>query len=168
MWLSRGAAGPVKVQVIAVGRPARLLRPAIAEYEERAARYWPLEVTEVRGEKARDGVPPERVRGAEGQRLLARLEPGTEVVALTREGRSWDSRGLAKHLHELSVRSHPGAAFIIGGAAGLDDAVLTRADRRLRLSAFTLPHDVARLVLAEQLYRAGTIMRGEPYHRGSA
>ncbi|MEX2608881.1 MAG: 23S rRNA (pseudouridine(1915)-N(3))-methyltransferase RlmH [Gemmatimonadota bacterium] len=154
--------------MISVGRPAALLRDAIAAYEARAARYWPLEVAHVKAEPARGGVPIERVLQAEGERLLGRVAEGAEVVVLTRGGRSWDSPRLAAHLRELSVRSHPGAAFLIGGAAGLDQAVLARADRQLRISSFTLAHDVARLVLAEQLYRAGTIARGEPYHRGPA
>jgi 23S rRNA (pseudouridine1915-N3)-methyltransferase len=159
---------PVKIQVVAVGRPGALLREAIAAYEARAARYWPLEVVQVKAEPARGGVPLERILAAEGERLLARVGPEAEVVALTRTGRAWDSPRLAGHLQELSVRARPGASFLIGGAAGLAPAVLNRAHRQLRLSSFTLPHDVARLLLAEQLYRAGTILRGEPYHRGPA
>ena len=155
----------MKVQVIAVGRPAALLGDAIAEYETRAARYWPLEVVEVKAESAR-GTPVERVKAAEGERLLARVAEGAEVVALTRTGKAWGSGKLSTWLQELGVRAHPGVAFLIGGAAGLDDALLRTAHRQLRLSTYTFPHDIARLVLAEQLYRAGTIARGEPYHRG--
>lgn len=151
--------------MVTVGRPAALLREAIAEYETRAARYWPLEVVEVKAESAR-GTPVARVMAAEAERLLARVADGAEVVALTRTGSAWDSPRLARHLEELSVRAHPGVAFLIGGAAGLDPALVKQAGRRLRLSACTFPHDIARLVLAEQLYRAGTIVRGEPYHKG--
>ena len=75
------------------------------------------------------------------------------------------SRELAGYLEGHAVRSSAGAAFVIGGAFGLDASVVTKARRTLSLSALTLPHEMARLVLAEQLYRAGTIVRGEPYHK---
>jgi 23S rRNA (pseudouridine1915-N3)-methyltransferase len=76
------------------------------------------------------------------------------------------SRALARYLEGLAVRSSPGVAFLIGGAHGLDASVLERARRELSLSTLTLPHEMARLFMVEQLYRAGTIIRGEPYHKG--
>lgn len=152
------------VWVLAVGRPGRLLAPAIAEYERRAARYWRLEAIEVR--EARRGRDPEGVRAVESERLLARAPAGAELVALTRTGRAWSSVEFADYLARLAAAGHPGPAFLIGGAYGLADEALRAARHRLSLSAMTLPHDVARLVLAEQLYRAGTIRRGEPYHKG--
>jgi len=155
----------VRITVIAVGRPSRLFGGIVAEYERRAARYWNLESVEVRAESATGGKPAAMVRAAEGARLLARVPDGAEVVALTRAGRSWSSRDLAEYLEGLAVSGRPGVAFLIGGAYGLDDAVLQRARQRLALSSFTLPHDLARLVLVEQLHRAGTILRGEPYHK---
>jgi 23S rRNA (pseudouridine1915-N3)-methyltransferase len=85
---------------------------------------------------------------------------------MTREGESMASEELARYLERHAVRSSPGVAFVIGGAHGLAEAVLERGRRRLSLSKMTLPHEMARLVLAEQLYRAGTILRGEPYHKG--
>jgi len=157
----------VRVTVIAVGRPDRLFASVIAEYERRAARYWDLESVEVRAERAAGGKSPAAVRAAEGERLLARVPEGVEIVALTRTGQGWSSPRLAQYLEGLAVSGRPGAAFLIGGAYGLDDAVLRRAHHRLALSSFTLPHDVARLVLVEQLYRAGTILRGEPYHKAA-
>lgn len=155
----------MKVTVVAVGRPGRLFGGIIAEYERRASRYWSFECVEVRAESAAGGKPEAAIRVAEGARLLARVPDGAEVVALTRAGRGWSSGRLAEYLEALAVRGRPGVAFLIGGAYGLDDAVLERARHRLALSSFTLPHDLARLVLAEQLYRAGTILRGEPYHK---
>jgi len=157
----------VRLVVLATGKVRGPLAVAVSEYEERAARYWKLEVVEVdAGASGRDPTP-ERVMEAEGERLLARLPAGTSVFALTREGKAMGSRTLALALEEHAVRSSPGVAFVIGGAFGLSPAVLARADRRLSLSAMTLPHEMARLVLAEQLYRAGTILRGEPYHKGA-
>lgn len=157
----------MKLTVLTVGKPGKLVADAIREYESRAARYWALEVHEVRAGKGKS-EDEQRVRNDESQRLLARVPPGVELIALTRVGgNAWSSTRLARHLAELARGARSGAAFLIGGAFGLSDAVLREADERMRLSAFTLPHDVARLVLAEQLYRAGTILRGEPYHKGS-
>jgi 23S rRNA (pseudouridine1915-N3)-methyltransferase len=157
----------LKLAVIVVGRPGRLVREAIEEYERRAARYWSLDVVEVKGQKALKGSDAVEVRAAESERLRAQVAAGLEIIALTRTGDSWSSERLARFLGELAVRGRPGAAFLIGGALGLSDELLRSADRRMRLSTLTLPHDVARLLLAEQLYRAGTIVRGEPYHKGA-
>lgn len=154
----------MKVVLACVGRPGRLLEGAIREYEERAGRYWPLEVVEVKAERGSRGE--DEVRRAESERLLARLPDGVERIALTPEGRQWSSEKLSAHLQNLGLASHPGAAFLIGGACGLSQDLLAGATRTLSLSDMTMPHDVARLVLAEQLYRAGTIMRNEPYHKG--
>ncbi|HEX7120454.1 MAG TPA: 23S rRNA (pseudouridine(1915)-N(3))-methyltransferase RlmH [Longimicrobiales bacterium] len=153
--------------VVCVGRPGRLLADAIGEYERRAGRYWSLATAEVREEKAGKGKTETQVRQAESRRLLDRVPAGFEVIALTRDGQAWSSTRLARHLESLTISAHPGAAFLIGGALGIDDEVLGRADRRLSLSPLTLPHELARLVLAEQLYRAGTIVRGEPYHKAA-
>lgn len=157
----------MKVLILSVGRPGRLVADAIAEYERRAGRYWPLEVVEVREERAGKGRSPESIREAESARLMERVPAGYEVVALTRDGASWSSVELARHLEELTVTARPGIAFLIGGALGLGGAALEGAQRRLSLSPLTLPHELARLILTEQIYRAGTIIRGEPYHKGA-
>ncbi len=157
----------MKVTVLVVGKPGALLAEAIAEYEARAGRYWTLEVVEVREEKAHKGLAPERVRAAESARLLERVPEGAELVALTRAGEAWSSTRLARYLEALAVHGRPGAAFAIGGAYGLGDELVGRARQRLSLSALTVPHELARLLLAEQLYRAGTILRGEPYHKAN-
>jgi 23S rRNA (pseudouridine1915-N3)-methyltransferase len=156
----------MKVGVVVVGRVKGALAGPVLDYEERARRYWKLTVTEVgAGAKGAD-AQPDRVREEEGERILARLPEGLEVAALTRAGEGMGSRELASYLAELGTRSAPGVCFVIGGAYGLDEHVLRRAKRRISLSELTLPHEMARLVLAEQLYRAGTIVRGEPYHKG--
>lgn len=156
----------MKLWLIAVGRSGRLLAPAIEEYHARARRYWPVEVVEVKEERARRGTGEDAVREAEGSRLLERVPEGMELVALTRTGDAWSSERLSRHIQRSALHAAPGIAFLIGGALGLSTTVLKEADRRMRLSTFTLPHDLARVVLLEQLYRAGTIARGEPYHRG--
>jgi 23S rRNA (pseudouridine1915-N3)-methyltransferase len=153
--------------VVAVGRVRGALEAAVAEYEERAARYWKFEVAEVEAGAPGRNPPAARVMEAEGARILPRIPEGFVVFALTRSGKGIGSRALASALEEAGVRSRPGVAFVLGGAFGLDASVLGRADRRISLSAMTLPHEMARLVLAEQLYRAGTLLRGEPYHKGA-
>jgi 23S rRNA (pseudouridine1915-N3)-methyltransferase len=157
----------MKLLVVVVGRPGALLAEAIAEYERRAARYWPVQFVEVKEERASKGATPVQVMAAEAQRLLDRVPPGLDIYALTRTGDAWSSNRLSQHLQRLAVHSSPGAAFLIGGSLGLDDEVLRLAQQRMRLSTFTLTHDMARLMLSEQLYRCGTIARGEPYHKGN-
>ncbi|MGH7474727.1 MAG: 23S rRNA (pseudouridine(1915)-N(3))-methyltransferase RlmH [Longimicrobiales bacterium] len=152
--------------MIVVGRAGRLHADAIGEYERRARRYWNLDIVEVREERARKGLEANRVRAAEGRRLLERVPAGAVSVALTRQGEAWSSEALAAFLQELAVGSRAGAAFLIGGALGLAAEILETTDRRLSLGPLTLPHELARLLLSEQLYRAGTIVRGEPYHKG--
>ena len=157
----------MRILVVAVGRVRGALEEAVAEYEGRARRYWKLDVIEVAaGVKGSASAPRERVLGVEGERILAKIPAELDVVALTRGGVDMGSRELATYLEGLGTRSAPGVAFVLGGAFGLGSTVLARAQRKLSLSALTLPHEMARLVLAEQLYRAGTIVRGEPYHKG--
>ena len=158
----------MKLWLITVGKTGSMLQPAVAEYEARARRYWQLEIVEVKEERSGHGVSKDDVREAEAERLLKRVPADTELVALTRRGDAWGSDRFAALLQRATVQGHPGFAFVIGGSYGLSDDLLRQAQRRMRLSAFTLPHDLARLVLVEQLYRAGTIARGEPYHKGRA
>lgn len=156
----------MKVTLLTVGRPSVLLADAIREYEERAGRYWKLDVVDVAGEKASRNRPVSEIRAAEADRLRRAVPDLTELVALTRNGRQWSSRRLAQFLGQLAVSGSAGATFLVGGAYGLDRQLVREARHRLSLSDMTLPHDLARLVLTEQLYRAGTIVRGEPYHKG--
>lgn len=153
----------MRLAVAAVGRPRGELAAAIAEYERRAARYWPLDIHEVREEPAR-AAPPETVRAREGERLLTRASPGAAVVACDERGEAWTSARFAEWLQGQREAARD-VVFVVGGAYGLAPAVRARAAVRLAVAPWTLPHDLARLVLAEQLYRAGTIVRGEPYHK---
>ena len=156
----------MRLLVVAVGKVKGPLALMIAEYERRAARYWKLTVEEVDAGARGGSRDSEAVMTAEAGRLLARVPDELELIALTRGGEEMGSEELSGYLREQAVRSSAGVAFVIGGASGLAQGVLTKARKRLSLSAMTLPHEVARLVLAEQLYRAGTIARGEPYHKG--
>lgn len=157
----------MEVVIATVGRPrAAGLREAIHDYEERAARYFRLRVEEVPTAELPE-TAADLARRREGEALLGRVPGGSEPVALARAGKGLTSEGLAAYLGKLATYGRPGVTFLIGGAFGLDETVLERARRRLSLSPMTLPHELARLVLAEQIYRAGTILRGEPYHKGS-
>lgn len=147
---------------MAVGK-AGAMAPVIREYESRAARYWRFDVTEVSQARGKVAAPVLR-READG--IRARLCPGFTRVALTRDGRRLSSPELARWLERLAWGPEKGVHFLIGGAFGLEEGLRQECGLSLSLSAFTLPHDFARLVLAEQLYRAGTILRNEPYHKG--
>ena len=152
----------MRLLVAAVGKPRDpALAALIAEYERRAARYWPLEASIVReGDGAR---PPGEVVRLEGERL-AHATRGAQLIVCDERGDRLTSMEFASWL-QLRREAAQDIAFVIGGAHGIDSALRERALRRIALSSWTLPHDVARLVLAEQLYRAGTNVRGEPYHK---
>lgn len=153
----------LKLRIVCVGKPGRLLSRAIAEYETRAGRYFDLRVLEVKAGRG----DADRVRATEAESLLAQLPERGRVFALTREGVRIDSRGLADEMNDIAAYGPGGASWLIGGAFGLSASALAAADRRVSLSDLTLPHELARLVLTEQLYRVGTILRHEPYHKGA-
>ncbi|HEY2376188.1 MAG TPA: 23S rRNA (pseudouridine(1915)-N(3))-methyltransferase RlmH [Gemmatimonadaceae bacterium] len=154
----------MRMIVAVVGKPRdAALAAAIRDYEARAARYWPLEFKEVREESGRS-LAPEQVRAREGERLAAALPDSTYVVACERGGVTMTSEEFAQWLQRRREQAKD-VAFVIGGAHGLGEATQRVASARLALAPWTLPHEIARLVLAEQLYRAGTIVRREPYHK---
>jgi 23S rRNA (pseudouridine1915-N3)-methyltransferase len=153
----------MKLIVAAVGKPRNAaLAAAIEHYEQRASKYWPLDVREVREESSRSGQAS-MVMEKEAERLAARVA-GATVVACDERGVTMTSGKFAIFLQEARERAKD-LAFVIGGAHGLAESLRDLAQTRLALAAWTLPHELARLVLAEQLYRAGTIVRGEPYHK---
>ncbi|HEX9633186.1 MAG TPA: 23S rRNA (pseudouridine(1915)-N(3))-methyltransferase RlmH [Gemmatimonadales bacterium] len=151
--------------VVAVGRVRdAALRAACDEYLRRIRRGARIDVREV-PEAGRAGVTPAVTQRLEGERVRRATPGGALRVALTRVGRAQTSEQFAR----LVGRWRDGArdvAFLLGGAHGLSDGLVRDADVALSLSHLTLPHELARLVLLEQLYRAGTILRGEPYHKG--
>jgi 23S rRNA (pseudouridine1915-N3)-methyltransferase len=151
--------------VVAVVGKARnaALGEAIRDYEKRAARYWPLDVHEVREEKA-TGIALDRVKEREASRLSEKVPQRAQTVACERGGKSLSSEQFAEFLRKARDEDRD-IAFLIGGAFGLASDVSSASAMRLSLAPWTLPHEIARLVLAEQIYRAGTIVRGEPYHK---
>jgi 23S rRNA (pseudouridine1915-N3)-methyltransferase len=153
----------VKVRLVVVGKPrTRGLSEAVEDFERRASRYWPLEIREVRETSGRSRSP-DQVRAEEWKRL-AEAAAGCLVVLCDRSGEMMTSERFSAW---LEARRHDGTdvAFVIGGAHGLPPGAAGAASRVLALSGWTMPHELARLVLVEQLYRAGTILRGEPYHK---
>ena len=156
----------MKVIVAAVGKPRNAeLAAAIEHYEERAAKYWPLDVRVVKEENARGAGEAQiaLVKEKEAERLTDRVG-GATVIACDEGGTAMTSSRFATLLRDFRERARD-VAFVIGGAYGLADSIRDRAQTKLSLAPWTLPHELARLVLAEQLYRAGTIARGEPYHK---
>ncbi len=153
----------MRIRVLAVGRDrSGLYRPALEEYARRLGRYARFEVVEVPEARRHAGTP--RAREEEGEAILARLRDGERVVALDERGREPTSEELARRLGAWLAGGRD-LALVVGGADGLAEAVKARADESLSLSRLTLAHRLARLVLLEQLYRAFTILRGEPYHK---
>lgn len=153
----------MRVIIGIVGKPRhRALADAIHDYEARAARYWPLDVIEVREEPARS-AGADAVRRKEGERLENRVG-SARMVACDAGGAMMTSEEMASWLQRERERGQD-LAIVIGGALGLSPELRQRAVTTLSLSRMTMPHELARLVLAEQLYRAGTILRGEPYHK---
>ena len=151
--------------VLAVVGKARnpALGEAIRDYEVRAARYWPLDVHEVREERA-TGIPVEKVKEREGLRLTEKVPARARTVACEIGGKPLSSPEFAEFLRTAREQERD-VAFLIGGAFGLASDVSKSSSMRLSLAPWTLPHEIARLVLVEQIYRAVTIVRGEPYHK---
>ena len=153
----------MRVIVAVVGKPRHeALAAAIRDYEDRARRYWPLHVHEVKDEPVR-AANVELTRQREGERLATAID-GVPLVACEVGGRRMSSPEFAAWVQQRRELATD-VAFVIGGAHGLAADLSERAVARLSFSSWTLPHELARLVLAEQLYRAGTIVRGEPYHK---
>ena len=148
--------------MLAVGRARDA--PVAALFEEYARRSagWPIRLVEV---QAKDGLPPDRRKEAEADLLLAAVPTGAAVVALDERGQDLASEVFARRLGDWRDQGRRAAAFLIGGPDGLAPRVLDRADLRLAFGRQTWPHRLVRVMLAEQLYRAGTILAGHPYHR---
>jgi len=154
----------VKITFVAVGSVKKSsIAEASAEYLKRIKRYAPVDIVEVKDEGASLKMPREDVLRKEGQRILSALGQGGYTVVLADTGSSMTSAAFSKFIEGLMNQGRKNVSFVVGGAYGLHKDVYGTADLVLSLSAMTLPHDLARLFLYEQVYRAFTIMRGEPY-----
>ena len=155
----------MKILVLAVGnRMPHWVDDGFAQYAGRMPRTARMSLVEVKPEPRSSGKTPEQMMAAEAQRIEAALPAGCERIVLDERGREFGSVELSAWL-EGRMAAGRDLAFIIGGPDGLDAALRGSAALSLRLSAFTLPHGLARVMLAEQLYRATTILQNHPYHR---
>ena len=157
------------IRIVCVGRiKEAFYREAAAEYLKRLTRYAKTEVIEVGDEKTPDHAPAaeeEIILSREGARILGKIRPSDYVIALAIKGRSFDSVAFSKHLDALALGGKSTLVFVIGGSLGLSRDVLQRADECVSFSAMTFPHQLMRVILLEQLYRAARISAGEPYHK---
>ena len=137
------------------------------EYLKRLSRFGKFEEIEVPDlpENTGSSALEEQVKAREGEALLSRIRTGDRVIALTIPGKKTDSLGLARHLQELRVSGGSRIVFVIGGSLGLGNNLLARADEEMSMSPMTFPHQLARVMLLEQLYRAEKIIAGERYHK---
>ena len=143
------------------------LASVVERYLGRIKHFYPVEVLEVAPERGRQSESDAAIirRRSESARLLAAIPPRGFNVVLDERGQPIDSLKFAKWLERLTIDQPHGVNFVMGGDAGLDDAVKQRAQKLLSLSAMTLPHQLARVLLLEQIYRACTLMRNIPYHK---
>jgi len=154
----------MRILVAAVGqRQPEWAEAAVRDYLGRFPRDWSVEVREVRAEP-RSGKPVERLREAEAARLLALAPQGALRIALDEHGQDWDSARLARELGRWRDDAQDLVLFL-GGPDGLDPGLMAGCRVKLKLSSMTLPHALARVLLAEQLYRAWSILADHPYHR---
>jgi 23S rRNA (pseudouridine1915-N3)-methyltransferase len=159
----------MQITIAAVGKVREpYLQAGCAEYLKRLGRYATVGVTEVAEEPAPEtlsAAEQAQVLTREGDRLRRAVKDGSYVIALTLAGRSFTSDAFAAHLQGLAVSGTSSLTLLIGGSLGLAPALEHHADLPLSFGAFTYPHQLIRLMLLEQLYRAFKIMRGEPYHK---
>jgi 23S rRNA (pseudouridine1915-N3)-methyltransferase len=154
----------VELVLLSVGKLRPSYREAVDDYLRRLGRY--LKVREVEVREASRAPSVEAQRAEEAERLLAKRPAGSRLVALARQGTGWSSEELAQRVERWRQEARP-VALAIGGSHGLAPDLLASAAERWSLGPLTLPHELARVVVAEQLYRASTILRGEPYHKGA-
>lgn len=159
----------MKITVISVGKlKENFYRQAVSEYGKRLGRYCRLEIKEVEDEKTPEGASPaqcEQILKKEGERILRLLTEAAYVVTLEIEGRRFTSEAFADRLDRLGVCGTSHIVFVIGGSLGLHHSIKKRADLAVSFSDMTFPHQLMRVVLLEQIYRAYRIIQGEPYHK---
>ena len=158
----------MNVTVLCVGKlKERYWREAAAEYEKRLSRYGKLDIVELPDLPESDRPTPaeeQKIRAAEGMAILKKIRPEDFVIALMIEGNEMDSVKLSSFLQSCYDAGRH-VVFVIGGSLGLDAAVVRRANRQLSFSPLTFPHQMARIMLLEQIYRSCKIAAGERYHK---
>ena len=159
----------MKIKVVTVGKlKEKYLKDGIAEYSKRISRFAKLEMIELADEKTPDRASEsenQKILEIEGQRILSKVGDRDFVIALAIEGRTFSSEEFSKQLEEASIKGFSTLTFIIGGSLGLAQDVKKRVNLSVSFGRLTLPHQLMRLVLVEQIYRAFTIQHGSPYHK---
>ena len=149
------------IRVVAVGKiKETFFTQAVEEYSKRLSGYYKLQIVEVADEKC-----DEKTLEKEAEKILKVLKDTDYVIALAIQGRKYSSEGLAEMIQQLEIEGKSSITFVIGGSLGLSERVLKRADLLLSFSDMTFPHQLMRVILLEQLYRACKINRNEPYHK---
>lgn len=158
----------MKISIVCVGKvKEKYFVDAIKEYCKRLSRYAEMNIIEVNDEKCPESLSPAeemQVKIAEGERILSKIKDGF-VIALAIDGKMLKSEELALFIQDKMVMGISHIYFVIGGSLGLSDEVLKRADYKLSFSKMTFPHQLMRVILLEQIYRAERIMKNEPYHK---
>ena len=159
----------MKIKVVTVGKlKEKYLKDGIAEYSKRISRFAKLEMIELADEKTPDRASEsenQKILEIEGQRILSKVADRDFVIVLAIEGKTLSSEEFSKNLEEASIKGFSTLTFIIGGSLGLSQDVKKRANISVSFGRLTLPHQLMRLVLVEQIYRAFTIQQGSPYHK---
>lgn len=159
----------MKIKIIVLGKmKEKYLKDGIAEYEKRLSRFCDFSILEFADEKIPDRASEterQAILVKEGERVLKAISPSDFVIALCIEGKALSSEELAKTIEKTTLSGCNSIAFVIGGSLGLSDEVKARADFKLSFSKMTFPHQLMRLCLAEQIYRAFKINNNETYHK---
>jgi len=159
----------MKITILAVGKlKEKYFTGAVQEYAKRLSRYCKLEIIETADEKTPDNASINEgniIRAKEGARLRKYIKNDAYVIALAINGKQVSSEGFADKLDKLGIMGTSHIIFIIGGSTGLDSSILGMADEKLSFSLMTFPHQLMRVILLEQVYRAYRIINGEPYHK---
>ena len=159
----------MKITIIGVGKiKEKYLRDAISEYSKRLSIYCNLIHIELSDEKAPENLSPNdmlKIKDIEGQRILSKIKEKQYVYALDLNGNQRSSEEFSNELNNLQVYGSSDIVFVIGGSLGLSNDVLKRANQKICFSLMTFPHQLMKVILLEQTYRAFKIMKGEPYHK---
>ncbi|MUG01239.1 23S rRNA (pseudouridine(1915)-N(3))-methyltransferase RlmH [Bacillus tequilensis] len=159
----------MNINIVTIGKlKEKYLKQGIEEYTKRLSAYAKIDIIELPDEKAPENLSDQDmkiIKDKEGDRILSKINPDAHVIALAIEGKMKTSEELADTIDKLATYGKSKVTFVIGGSLGLSDAVMKRADDKLSFSKMTFPHQLMRLILVEQIYRAFRINRGEPYHK---
>lgn len=155
----------MKLLLLVVGKTdSSELDNLVTHYCKRIEHYLPFEMKVIPDVRRSSKVNPEQQKQAEGREILTQIQAGDRLILLDERGKSYSSIGFARELERCMLSSYKRVVLLVGGAYGFSPEVYERADERLSLSSMTFSHQMVRLFIAEQVYRAMTILRGEPYH----